>query len=162
MSQLPAEIASLIEAYERGPELLKAAVRKFPANRLADPLPPGEWSVLQIVCHLSDFEVVFADRLKAVVAEDGPQLPVRDENRFSARLHYENRQISDELELIALIRRQVAQLLRSLNADDFRRVGIHSEAGPLTLQQLLARIGGHLPHHAEFIERKLQLLSKSA
>jgi len=160
MNQLPSQMLSLIDAYERGPELLAAAVKKFPQERLRQSLPPGDWSVLQVVCHLADFELVFADRIKAVVAEEGPQLPVRDENRFAARLHYEIREIDEELALITQIRRQVARLLRSLDAADFRRVGIHSEAGPLTLEQLLTRINGHIPHHADFIERKRQQLTK--
>lgn len=160
MTKLSAELLSKIDAYERGPQLLQAALDGFPADRLNDPLPPGQWSARYVVCHLADFEIVFADRIKAVIAEDGPQLPARDENRFSARLQYEQRQVADELPLFEQLRRPVARLLRSLEPADFRRVGIHSAAGPLTLEQLLERIAGHIPHHADFIERKKRLLMK--
>lgn len=162
MSQLSAKILSEIEKYEQGPQLLAAALAGFPADRLQEPLPPGAWSAQQVVCHLSDFEVVYGDRLKAVIAEDGPQLPARDEQRFATRLGYEQRSLPDEMALIEQIRRQVARLLRSLDVSDFRRVGIHSVDGPLTLEELLGRIAGHVPHHADFIERKKRLLLKPA
>ena len=38
--------------------------------------------------------------------------------------------------------------------DDFRRKGIHSEPGPLTLEKVLTNMTNHIPHHAKFIEDK--------
>lgn len=162
MADLPPSIWNLIEKYEAGPNLLCSALAEFPADQLDVPLPPGEWSALTVVCHLCDFEIVCADRIKAVIAEDGPQLPCRDENRYVARLHYRQRNITDEMALIEAIRRQIAALLKSLSAEDFQRVGIHSLDGPLSLETLVTRIAGHIPRHADFIERKKQLLLKPA
>jgi hypothetical protein len=154
MSALPPDIAASIDQYAAGPNVLRQALADFPADKLATPLPPGEWSALQVVGHLCDFELVYADRIQAIVAEDGPQIPGRDETRFTARLHYEDRDLDDELALIAAVRRHIARLLRKLSPADFQRVGIHSVAGPLTLVEVLQRAAGHLPHHAEFIEKK--------
>ncbi len=162
MPELPPSITELIESYAQGPALLKAALADFPAEKLSAPLPPGEWSAMQIVCHLADFEIVCADRIKAIVAEDGPQIPSRDENRFLSRLHYEQRNLSDELSLIEAVRRQLTRLLKSLAPADYQRVGIHSLDGPLTLETLLSRIVRHIPHHADFIARKKQRLLQSA
>lgn len=160
MTGLPSSIQSQIERYEQGAAILQGALAGFPAERLKEPLPPGAWSAHQVVCHLSDFEIVGAERIKAVLAEDGPQIPARDENRYAAKLRYHDRPLEDELALIAAIRRQIARLLRSLEPSDFQRVGIHSLDGPLSLEALLARLADHLPHHADFIERKKRSLSK--
>lgn len=160
MESLPETVRSLIESYEQGPSLLREALSGFPPEKLKVPSPPGEWSAHQVVCHLADFETVYADRIKAVVAEDGPQIPGRDDSRFAARLHYEDRNLADELSLIEAVRRQVTPLLRSLAPAEYRRVGIHSVDGPLSLETLLTRIAGHIPHHADFIERKKRLLLK--
>jgi hypothetical protein len=40
---------------------------------IARPIP-GKWSTLEVVCHLADFEIVFADRIKRVIAENEPAL----------------------------------------------------------------------------------------
>ena len=40
---------------------------------IARPIP-GKWSTLEVVCHLADFEIVYADRIKRVIAENEPTL----------------------------------------------------------------------------------------
>jgi hypothetical protein len=156
------DFAAEIEKYVQGPVKLRMALAGFPADKLAVPLPPGEWSALDVVCHLADFEIVCADRIKAVLAEDGPQIPGRDENCYRAKLHYDGRNLNDELAVIETVRRQMLPLLKSLGPADLQRVGIHSVDGPLTLETLVARIAKHVPHHADFIARKKQLLLKPA
>jgi len=47
-----------------------------------------------------------------------------------------------------------------LKPEDFQRRGIHSEAGPLTLETLLQRITGHIPHHVRFIEEKRKAMAQ--
>ena len=49
--------------------------------------------------------------------------------------------------------------MRRLEQNDFARRGIHSEAGPLTLSQLLERVTGHIDHHVGFIREKRAALS---
>jgi hypothetical protein len=162
MSDLSAEILGLIDKYAQGADVLRAALADFPADKVAAPLPPGRWSAQEVVCHLADMEIVYADRIQAVIAEDGPQIPARDENRYVSRLNYQARRVTDMLALIETVRRQITPLLQSLDAADFHRVGIHSVDGPLDLKTLLSRISGHVPHHADFIARKKQLLLKPA
>lgn len=160
METLTPALCALIEKYEQGPLILRTALADFPEAQFKVPSPPGLWSAHQVVCHLADFETVYADRIKAVVAEDGPQIPGRDDSRFAARLHYEDRILSDELLLIESVRRQVARLLKSLTIAEYQRVGIHSVDGPLSLETLVTRIAGHIPHHADFIQNKKRLLLK--
>ena len=66
--------------------------------------------------------------------------------------------VAEELLLIETIRRQVARILRTLKPEDFERRGIHSEAGPLTLEALIERSSGHIPHHVRFIDEKRKAL----
>ena len=115
---------------------------------------PGKWSTLEVICHLADFEIVFADRIKRIIAEDEPTLFGGDPDGFAARLAYHERNAEEELLLIALIRQQVARILRTLKPEDFQRRGIHSESGPMILDAMIERITGHIPHHLRFIEDK--------
>ena len=80
---------------------------------------------------------------------------------FAARLAYHDRNAEEELLLIELIRKQVARILRTLKPEDFQRRGIHSESGPLTLETLVQRITGHIPHHVRFIEEKRKALGQT-
>jgi hypothetical protein len=119
---------------------------------------PGKWSTLEVICHLADFEIVYADRIKRVIAENEPTLFGGDPDEFAARLAYQERKPEEELLLIETVRKQVARILRTLTPEDYQRRGIHSESGPLTLETLVQRITGHIPHHVQFILEKKKAL----
>jgi hypothetical protein len=149
----------LIEDYVAGHQLLRQAVAGMsPEQFVARPIP-GKWSTLEVVCHLADFEIVYADRIKRVIAENEPTMFGGNPDDFAARLAYHQRNPEEELLLIELIRKQVALILRTLKPEDFQRRGTHTESGSLTLETLVQRITGHIPHHVRFIEEKRKALA---
>jgi len=150
--------AALIEAYLASARDLRDGVAGLSPEQLKLRPIVGRWSTLEVVCHLADFEIVFADRIKRVIAEDNPPLASGDENLFAARLAYHDRDAENELALVDAIHRQVGSILRTLKADDFQRCGIHSQAGPLTLETLVARATGHIAHHLAFVAEKRRVL----
>lgn len=149
----------LIERYSAGSRLLREAVSGMDAGQLTARPVPGKWSTLEVLCHLADFEIVFADRIKRVIAENEPTMFGGDPQTFAARLAYHQREAEEELHLIELVRKQVGRILRTLEPGDFQRRGMHSESGPLTLQTLVERITDHIPHHIQFIEEKRRALT---
>jgi hypothetical protein len=114
----------------------------------------GKWSTLEVVCHLADFDAILADRMKRIIALERPSLLAADENRFTATLACHERDLEEELRLIAATRAQMARILRTLPPADFARQGVHSEKGPRTLQDILAAAVNHIPHHVAFIAAK--------
>lgn len=153
-------LAELIEPYAAGPALVRKAVAGLSRDELLARPIPGKWSSLEVVAHLADFEVVFVDRLTSVIAEDSPTIPGRDEQKYAARLAYHERDIEEQLRLIEICRSHVTRILRTLTDADLARVGNHTEAGPLTLEQLLNRIIKHVQHHVKFIDEKRAALGK--
>jgi hypothetical protein len=81
-----------------------------------------------------------------------------DPDQFAAALAYDARDTQEELALIEACRREMTRILRALPETAFQRRGIHSEAGPLTLQQLLTSVTNHIPHHVGFIQEKRRAL----
>jgi uncharacterized damage-inducible protein DinB len=47
---------------------------------------PGKWSIRLVVCHIADFELVYADRMKRVIAETQPTFFGGDPDTFAAGL----------------------------------------------------------------------------
>lgn len=152
----------LLKHYEQGPDLLKASVCNLGDDQWDLKPVPGKWSIRQVVCHIADFEPVYADRMKRVLVEENPTLFGGDPDIFAAGLHYEKRDVQTELELICVVRRQMACILRNTDVEDFQRTGVHSEAGPLTMETLLERITGHIPHHIRFIDEKRDAMMRAA
>ena len=149
----------LISNYLAGPDLVRNAVAGMSHEHLFAKPVPGKWSTHQVVCHLADTEALYAERMKRVIAEHKPPLLAMDPDAWMAHLASPQRVIEDELRLIELIHNQMGHILRTLKFDDFRRRGIHSEDGPLSLETLLTRITGHLPHHVRFINEKKRALA---
>ena len=156
------EPATLIDSYLDGPQLLRKAVAGMSQEQLVARPIPGKWSTVEVVCHLADFEIVCGDRMKRVIAENEPAFSSGDPDLFAARLAYHDRIAEEELLLIETIRKHLARILRTLKAEDFQRRGIHSEAGPLTLEMLLQRMTGHIEHHVRFIEEKRKAMGQQA
>ena len=150
---------SLIDAYAAGPVLLREAVDGMTAEQLDARPIAGKMSTREVVCHIADFEPVYADRMKRVIAEDQPPLRGGDPDVWAKALAYDVRDLEEELNLIESVRKQTARILRSLPDDAWSRVGIHSEAGPLSLEELLRRITEHMPHHIKFIEEKRRAIN---
>lgn len=146
--------ADLIDQYLAGPEQLRSAIQGMTPEQINASPVPGKWSTRQVICHLADFEPVYADRIKRALAEDEPTIFGGDPDAFAACLAYQQRDIEVELQMIAAIRQHMARILRTLTPDAFQRKVNHSEAGPLTMEQLLVNITNHIPHHVRFIERK--------
>ena len=153
------DLELLIHRYLAGSELLKSVVSRAGENQLDLHPVPERWSIRQVVCHLADFEIVYADRIKRVLAEDNPTLFGGDPEQFAAALAYDKRCVANELLLISSIRHQIASILQQADLEDYQRTGVHSEAGPLTLETLLERVTDHIPHHVRFIEEKLAAMS---
>lgn len=148
----------LIEQYLAGPRLLREAVAGMTDEQLDARPVPGKMSTRQVVCHVADFEPIYADRIKWVLAEENPLLPGGDPDRFAARLAYDQRDVNEELQLIELVRSQLARILRATPAEALQRSGQHTSDGPITAETLLRNIINHLPHHVRFIEEKRKVL----
>ena len=149
---------NLIDQYLAGRELLDRSIQGMNDEQLDARPIAGKWTTRQVVCHIVDFEPIYADRMKRVIAENCPTFFGGDPDTFAAGLAYNHRAVGTELELLRVVRTQMATILRELKAEDFQRIGKHSEAGPLSLETLLERITGHVPHHIAFIDEKRKAL----
>lgn len=153
-----ATLPQLTDTYLKGIQTLREAVQGMTREQaLARPVP-GKWSTLEVVCHLCDFEPIFADRMKRVIAEERPTIMAADDKKFAASLAYHERDLDEELAIVDFTRRQMARILRTLKPEALQRVGVHNEAGPRTLEQLLTTVTGHIDHHVQFIHEKRQAL----
>ncbi len=150
---------TLIEQYLAGPDLLRRAIAGMKKEQLFARPIPGKWSTQEVVCHLADYEPIYADRMKRVIALEEPELLKGDPQLFAARLAYDHRVVEEELAIIEWTRKQMVRIFRTLTPVDFQRRGGHSRDGVLTLEVLLQRITDHIPHHIWFIEEKRRAMA---
>jgi hypothetical protein len=159
------EFQTLIASYLDGPEILRRAVAGLSQGQLRARPVAGRWSTLEVVCHLADFEPIYADRMKRVIATDRPLLLSAGREQFAVSLGYHERDVEEELALIDLTRRQMGCILRTVAAGSWDRVGIYRHEGQeeeRSLRLLLETITNHIPHHVAFIREKRQALGMPA
>lgn len=145
---------SLIDRYAEGGPLLQYATAGLPAEHEATRVGPGAWSLSEVVAHLLDADLVLADRMKRVISETDPVLQAFDENAWIERLDSRSMPIEEAVALFAANRRWITRVLHNCAESDFARSGVHTEAGRMTLAELLAKTVSHLDHHLVFLYGK--------
>lgn len=155
---LSAELTQLIHNYEAGFATIKQAISGMSREQLLARPVPGKMSTMEVLCHISDFEPVYAERMKRVLTMENASLLGADQDEFLKKLAYQERDVVEELNVIESTRKQLARILKTLTEADFQRVGTHNERGPLSLRKLLENITNHIPHHVPFIHEKRKAL----
>jgi hypothetical protein len=132
---------------------LRAAVAGLGEEELSRPEAPGKWSILDVVRHLADSEVVIGWRLRLVLAEDRPNITGFDQDAWSAHLRALYPGVESMIEQIALLRQGHVELLRSLTPAQWERVGLHTERGPESVALMVRLYAGHDLAHLRQIAR---------
>jgi hypothetical protein len=101
-----------------------------------------------------DSDLVGANRMKRVIAEEDPTLQAYDQDAWIARLDSNSMPIAESLALFAANRAWMTRILRRCSEADFARSGLHTEDGPKTLAKLLAGYVSHLDYHLKFLYAK--------
>jgi uncharacterized damage-inducible protein DinB len=148
----------LFSDYLAGPEILRRSISGMSDEQIDAAPIAFKWSTREVVFHIADFDLIYADHMKRVITEHEPKLFDGDRKLFATRLAYDKRDVDEEIRMIKAVRRHMGNILRSTEAGDFQRKGIHSADGPLTLADLLKRAADHIPHHAQYIEEKRRAL----
>lgn len=110
---------------------------------------PGKWSVRDVLIHISDSETVLLDRLRRVASEEKPLLAAFDQDRWAEALFYDKRDMHLVKMQFQAARRGVIELATLLDESFDARIGMHTEAGPLSFGQLLRKVADHNAHHLE-------------
>jgi hypothetical protein len=141
------------------PSLLPRAIDALSPQELRQPERPGKWSITQILQHLADSEMVGAWRFRLVLAQDRPPLTGYDQDLWAERLHYEESDPVQAIELFTVVRRANLRLFERATDADLKRVGMHVERGAESLEHLRRLYAGHDLLHLRQIERVRQAVS---
>jgi hypothetical protein len=132
---------------------LPRAVDGLSASQLREREAPGKWSIVQILQHLADAEVVWSWRMRLILAQDRPPLTGYDQDLWAERLHYGRTDPLEAIELFTVLRRANLRLIDSASAADLKRVGVHVERGEESLEHLCRLYAGHDLLHLRQIGR---------
>jgi len=107
----------------------------------------GEWSVLELVGHLVDAEIVMSGRYRWTISQDQPPLLGYDQDRWVAHLRHNESQPEELLAVFSALRTANLRLWRQSTAEDRDRVAMHSERGPESYGLMFRLLAGHDRFH---------------
>ncbi|MCA1832944.1 MAG: DinB family protein [Actinomycetota bacterium] len=139
------------------PERLRTIV-KDAGDALRVRPEPKEWSVLELIAHIADAELVCAGRYRWTIAHDEPQLLGYDQDRWVDRLQANDANPDEILALLEALRRANIALWQRTPDEEKQRAGLHSERGPETYEQLFLMMAGHDRFHLNQIDETLAAL----
>ena len=113
------------------------------------------WSVVEIVCHLRDFDGIFHDRARLMLAEESPQLPAYDHEAMAIDRGYQGETVADAYQQLRRSREGFIAFFESLTEAQWQRAGIHPEKGAFTMTDALMQAPAHDLDHIEQITRVL-------
>jgi hypothetical protein len=135
------------------PPALSRAIEGLSPQQLGQPERSGKWSIVQILQHLADSELVSSWRIRLILAQDRPPLTGYDQDLWADRLQYHQSDPSHAMELFMVLRRANVALLGRVSPSDLRRVGVHVERGEESVEHLRRLIAGHDLLHLRQIAR---------
>lgn len=130
-------------------------VRGLDPATLRRPEAPGKWSVLEVVHHLADTELVYGYRVRMVLTQDTPPLPGYDQDLWAQTFRYRDAPLTDVLAQLGVLRGANLRLFQSLEPAQWKRAGLHSERGLESVEHIVRMIGAHDLVHRRQIERIL-------
>jgi uncharacterized damage-inducible protein DinB len=141
------------------PAALDTAIHGLSERQLRTPEAPGKWSIRHLLQHLADSEIVYAWRLRLVLAHDRPRLEGYDQDLWAERLGYDQADPMQALHDFSVLRAANLRLLARATPEDLERLGVHDERGPETVAHLMRLYAGHDLMHLQQLERIRATLS---
>jgi uncharacterized damage-inducible protein DinB len=154
MSTTPDPRKLVIDRFDEGGPLLVQSIHGLSPEQCRDHPIPGTWSIAELVAHLLDCDLVFAERMKRIIAEESPVLQAFDEQAWITGLLSNAMPVDEGAALFAANRKWMTRILRAQDEAGFVRAGEHSEKGMQTLAEVLVYATNHLDHHLKFLYAK--------
>jgi hypothetical protein len=140
------------------PEALAELTRGIPRRALRAPEAPGKWSIVQVIQHLADSDLIFGYRVRMALAQDEPRLEGYDQDLWAARLRYHDASLRSALAQLRPLRAANLRLLRSLGQADWKRVAVHAERGQGSVADMTRLAAAHDLVHRRQVSRIARVL----
>ena len=135
------------------PDALERAVAGLSDAQLRRPEKTGKWSIIEVVQHLADSEIVYGYRIRLILAAETPEIVGYDQDAWARRLRYVNTSLPDALAQVRILRSRGLDLLRSLTPEEWDRAGMHTERGRESVRHITRLLAAHDLVHLRQIER---------
>jgi len=148
-----AEFKKHLDAAEKSPKEIAAAVLGLPDKVLRFKPSPEKWCVLEILAHLADMEIVLGYRMRQMLADAKPVIAPLDQDAWAHQLGYMETPVAESIAFYGVARHHNLRLLKRATAADYAKSAYHPELQrDMTVAEIAERIGVHGTNHLQQIE----------
>jgi hypothetical protein len=163
MNETPQQYTKRIRGYVEGKDPLK--IQKSTAKRLQKlikPLSkkqlkrrpgPGQWSIAEILAHLSDAEVVGSWRMRLILGSSGLPVQAYDQEVWAKTFNYADRDPKESLKVFRVLRENNLAMLKRVPSQRWENHGMHAERGKETISRIVEMFAGHDLNHLRQVEK---------
>jgi Mg2+ and Co2+ transporter CorA len=143
------DINSAIAEYRRQADEMEEVLSYCPVAAVAWLPGVARWSILEIVAHLADAELLASARIRRIITQDTPEMYGYRQELWAQSLAYRRQKIDAVLTRFAVLRRENASLLEMIGEEIWRLKGRHDEYGELSLRELIEDYITHTAKHLD-------------
>jgi hypothetical protein len=132
---------------------LKELILPLTEERLTRPCAPGEWTIKEILIHMSDDERILVNRILRVARNDPTPLIGFEQDLFAKYSRANERRIEDILEEVTAVRVATVTLLKSFDEVALERASVMHDHR-VTVRAFVYHIAGHFLLHLNSIKQK--------
>jgi len=165
MNETPQQYTQRVVSYIEGqkplavqaatPKKLERLIKGVPTAKLRKRPAPDKWSVVEILAHLADAEIVGGFRMRLILGAPGTPVAAFDQDAWVTSGHYAKRDPRKSVEQFRVLREANLRLLKSLAPEQWQHYGMHSERGRESVEHIVKMFAGHDVNHLRQIEQIL-------
>ena len=138
------------------PQKIEALLRGKSRAQLTKRPSPKQWSVAEIVAHLSEAEWVIGYRVRTILGNPGTAIQAFDQDEWARVGRYNRRDVRASLSLFTALRKANMAIWKSLKPADWKTYGLHAERGKETIERVWRHDAGHDLNHLAQIQAILK------
>lgn len=135
------------------PKKLAALIRGRSRKQLGRKPAPGKWSVVEILAHLVDTEIVVSWRLRYILGNNSAPVQPFDQDVWAQTFNYAQCDPKESLSVFQVLRANNLAMLKRLPKHLWENYGMHQERGKETVAHLVRMMAGHDLNHSGQVEK---------
>ena len=145
-----------IDLYGQATSLLTAALARFPQEMWTFRSSVDDWTIHEIIVHITDSEANSYVRCRRFIAEPGKALMAYDENQWARVLNYHELAVETAVSLFKWLRQSSYELIQTVPDSVWQNSAHHSVDGEMTFADWLDTYTRHVPDHIAQMDRIYQ------
>jgi uncharacterized damage-inducible protein DinB len=132
---------------------LQKLIKPLSKKQLSARPEPGKWSIIEILAHLVDTEIVGGWRMRLIIGSNGVPIVAFDQDVWADAFDYAKCDPKVSLETFRVLRQNNLRMLKALPKNLWENHGMHSERGKETIAHIVRMFAGHDLNHLAQVEK---------